>query len=101
MPATRRVIMLATAVLLAACQAATPASSPEATTTTGTPAPQQSPAGDALVAPDTTVKDPKGDLVDENDKKARRNPQVDVLSMAASADGTDLRVTLTLAGNVP
>ena len=60
------------------------------------------PAANAgLVAEATTIKDPKNDLVDENGKKAARAPHIDLTRLDAAADGTELRMSLTMAGNVP
>ena len=59
------------------------------------------PADDGLVADAVTIKDPKNDLVNEDGRKVKRVPQIDITRLYAWANGTDLRITLRLAGNVP
>lgn len=54
-----------------------------------------------LVATARSIADPPGDLADEAGKKVVGNTPVDLTQVEASADGTDLRVTLTMAGDVP
>jgi hypothetical protein len=54
-----------------------------------------------LVAEAKSIKDKKGDLVDEADDPVTKNGQVDIVKLTASADGSSLRLLLDLAGDVP
>ena len=56
---------------------------------------------DGLVARPQTITDPKNDLVDEDGRKAKTNPHIDLTRMEAEADGSDLQVTMTMAGDIP
>lgn len=58
-------------------------------------------AGGGLVAKAVTLQDKKGDLVDEAGRKVGKNTRVDIVAVTASADGTDLLITIQLAGKVP
>lgn len=90
------------AVLLACSSAATPTPATIAPRVSPTDGPAPPPVtGNLMVASQVDLKDPKGDLVDEDGQKAARNPHVDVLNVSASADGEHLWVGLTLAGTVP
>ena len=104
---------LVAAVLAAAACGAAPVASPVVTAVPETSVASTEPATATatasatatvtagLVAPPRALTDPKNDLVDEDGHKATRNPHIDLVRVEAEADGTDLQVTMTMAGNVP
>jgi hypothetical protein len=69
--------------------------------TASAPVPATPTAAEGLVAPPAALTDSKNDLADEDGHKAKSNPQIDLVRAEATADGTDLQVTMTMAGNVP
>lgn len=100
---------LVAAVLAAAACGSAPAASPAVTvvpeaSVASAEAPTATAAATAtegLVATPRALTDPKNDLVDEDGHKATRNPHIDLVRVEAEADGTELQVTMTMAGNVP
>jgi hypothetical protein len=54
-----------------------------------------------LVARPEAITDPRNDLVDEDGRKAKTNAHIDLTRLEAEADGSDLQVTMTLAGDIP
>ena len=67
---------------------------------TSTPATLVPSSGPGLVAVGT-IDDPAGDLVDGHAKPVGTPAYMDIRTLAAVADGTTLRLTLTLAGVLP
>ena len=54
-----------------------------------------------LVAVAMSIKDKKGDLVDEAGDPVTKNDHIDIVKLTAAADGSSLRLALDLAGVVP
>jgi hypothetical protein len=81
--------------------AATTRPADEAAITVSPAAAEPEAADDGLVADAVSIKDPKNDLVNEDGKKVKRVPHVDITRLYAWANGAELRVTLRMAGDVP
>jgi hypothetical protein len=98
-------LLAVSALLVAACGGGGPAPQRPAEDSTATRAPAiaaPEPAEDGLVADAVGIKDPKSDLRNADGKKIKKRvPHIDITRLSASADGTDLRITLRLAGDVP
>jgi hypothetical protein len=91
-------------VLAASCGGGSPATASPPNGPTTSPAAtnidQGSSTDPGLVA-EGTIKDAKSDLTDPNGKKVGRKPHIDLTQLQAVADGRNLRLSLTMAGNVP
>jgi hypothetical protein len=87
--------------IVVGCGPAGPATSARPSAVATDQAAQESPGPPGLVADSKRLKDKKGDLVDEDGDKVKKNGLVDIIGLTASADGSNLRLDLELAGTVP
>jgi hypothetical protein len=94
-----RGLLLAAAGLIASCGGGTAGATD--TTPRATSELAATDGAGVLTGAATVLTDKKNDLVDEDGGEAPRNPHVDITKVEARADGTDLIVSITLAGGLP
>ena len=87
--------------MVAACNADPSSLVSQPTSSAETSAAPSSSSVPGLVAEAVSIKDKKGDLVDEAGDAVKKNGLVDIVKVTASADGSSLRLMLELAADIP